>query len=116
TVAPILADPLRYDLPCQWYDPVPTDRVLELGSTVTWREYEITVHDLPGHTMFHTGFEFEVDGVRVLATGDQQTGLGVPGERREVLNYQYRNRFRVDDYPHSAQLYRRVAPGLMVSG
>src|SRR5690606_41857506 len=58
----------------------------------------------------------EVDGVRVLATGDQQAGLGGPGERREVLNYQYRNRCRVDDYRHSAQLYRRVAPGLMVSG
>ncbi|GAA4424575.1 hypothetical protein GCM10023169_21360 [Georgenia halophila] len=115
-VAPILAEPMRYDLPCQWYDPVPSDRVLPVGESFTWREYEITVHDLPGHTLFHTGFEVEVDGVRVLVTGDQQNGLGVPGERREILNYQYRNRFRVQDYRASADLYRRIAPGVMVSG
>ncbi|MFC7406201.1 MBL fold metallo-hydrolase [Georgenia alba] len=115
-VAPVLADPLRHDLPCQWYDPIRTDRVLPLGGTVRWREYEITVHELAGHTLFQTAFELEVDGVRVLATGDQQTGLGVPGDRREVLNYQYRNRFRVEDYVRSAELYRQVAPGLMVSG
>lgn len=116
TVAPILAEPMLTDLPCQWYEPIATDRVLGLGETVRWREYEITVHDLPGHTRFHTGFEFEVDDVRVLVTGDQQTGLGEVGGPREILNYQYRNRFRIEDYRTSAALYRRIAPGVMVSG
>jgi glyoxylase-like metal-dependent hydrolase (beta-lactamase superfamily II) len=116
-VAPILADPLQHDLPCRWYDPIRADRVLRLGETVSWREYEITVHDLPGHTRWAVAYEVEVDGVRVLVTGDQQDGLGVPGgRRREVLNYQYRNGFRIEDYRGSATLYRRVAPGLMVSG
>ncbi|PZF80463.1 MBL fold metallo-hydrolase [Jiangella anatolica] len=115
-VTPILEQPERYDLPCLWYDPIPVDRSLPLGESFRWHEYEITVHDLPGHTLYHAGFEFEVDGVRVLATGDQQEHLGVPGGRREVLNYQYRNLFRVGDYRRSAELYRRVAPGLMVSG
>lgn len=115
-VAPILEQPLQRDLPCQWYDAVPVDRALPLGETFTWHEYAITVHELPGHTLYAAAFEFEVDGVRVLVTGDQQDGLGVPGERREILNYQYRNRFRIDDYRASAALYRRVAPGLMVSG
>jgi hypothetical protein len=32
------------------------------------------------------------------------------------MNYQYRNLFRLGDYPRSAALYRRIAPGLMVSG
>ncbi|MFC4243651.1 MBL fold metallo-hydrolase [Gryllotalpicola reticulitermitis] len=115
-VADIMAAPLRTDLPCQWFDPIPADRRLELGGTVEWRGIRITTHDLPGHTRFAAAFEFEVDGVRVLATGDQQTGLGVPGVEREILNYQYRNRFRRDDYIDSAALYRRVAPGLMISG
>jgi glyoxylase-like metal-dependent hydrolase (beta-lactamase superfamily II) len=115
-VAPIMADPMRTDLPCQWFEPIPADRVLELGSTVEWREYSITTHDLPGHTLYAAGFEFEVDGVRVLATGDQQTADGRLGVRREILNYQYRNRFRRDDFIQSADLYRRVAPGLMVTG
>jgi hypothetical protein len=74
------------------------------------------VHDLPGHTLYAAAYEFVVDGVKVLVTSDQQVGTGIPGERREVLNYQYRNRFRIGDYRASAELYRRVAPGLMASG
>ena len=115
-VAPILADPMRYDLPCQWYDPIPSDRVLPLGESFTWHEYEITVHELPGHTRYAAAFEFEVDGVRVLVTGDQQEGLGIPGHRRDVLNYQYRNLFDTEDYRRSAALYRRIAPRVIVSG
>ncbi|WP_034623427.1 MBL fold metallo-hydrolase [Cellulomonas sp. URHE0023] len=115
-VAPVLESPAEHDLPCLWFDPVPVDRVLPLGATVSWREYEITVHELPGHTLFAAAFEVVVDGTRVLVTGDQQDGLGIPGRRREVLNYQYRNRFRVGDYRDSARLYREVAPGVMVSG
>ncbi|HLS03357.1 MAG TPA: MBL fold metallo-hydrolase [Actinomycetales bacterium] len=115
-VAPILDDPMFHDLPCQWYEPIPSDRLLPLDQEFTWREYTIKVHDLPGHTLYAAAFEFEVDGVRVLVTGDQQDGLGMPGSRREILNYQYRNRLGINDYRRSAQLYRDVAPGVMVSG
>lgn len=116
TVAPVLADPWMHDLPCQWYEPIPSDRVLPVGESFSWNEYRITVHDQPGHTLFAVAYEVEVDGVVVLFTGDQQENLGIPDVRREILNYQYRNRFRLHDYEASAALYRRVAPGLMVSG
>ena len=115
-VAEVLADPWQRDLPCQWFDPVPVDRVLPLGESFRWHEYTIGVHDLPGHTRYAAAYSVLVDGVTVLFTGDQQDGLGVPGVRREVLNYQYRNRFRPTDYRASAALYQRVAPGLMLSG
>ena len=115
-VAPILAEPMATDLPCQWFDPIPADRVLPLGGSVDWHEYTITTHDLPGHTRFAAAFEVEVDGVRVMATGDQQTALAPASGGREVLNYQYRNRFRPADYPAGAELYRRIAPGLFVTG
>jgi glyoxylase-like metal-dependent hydrolase (beta-lactamase superfamily II) len=116
TVAPILADPWRYDLPCQWYEPIVADRVVPVGGTVRWNEYEIAIHDQPGHTLFAAAFSLEVDGVTVVFTGDQQENLGIPGERHEILNYQYRNRFRLGDYVKSAELYRRIAPGLLLSG
>ncbi|MET0934179.1 MAG: MBL fold metallo-hydrolase [Mycetocola sp.] len=115
-VAPVLADPWLHDLPCQWYEPIPADRILPLGQSFEWNEYSIAVHDQPGHTLFAAAFEVFVDGVTVLFTGDQQENLGVPGERREILNYQYRNRFRLGDYRRSADLYRRVGPGLLLSG
>jgi glyoxylase-like metal-dependent hydrolase (beta-lactamase superfamily II) len=115
-IADVLEAPMRQDLPCTWYDPVPVDRRLALGEPFTWREYEITPHELPGHTLYAAAYEFVVDGVRVLATGDQQVSMGTPGGFREVLNYQYRNRFRLGDYQQSAELYRRLAPDLIITG
>ncbi|GAA0899415.1 hypothetical protein GCM10009557_75280 [Virgisporangium ochraceum] len=115
-VAAVLENPLDQDLPCTWYDPVPADRKLRLGESFTWHEYEITVHDLPGHTVYAAAYEFMVDGKRVLVTGDQQVSQGGIDGAREVLNYQYRNRQRLGDYQASAELYRRVRPDLMITG
>ncbi|WP_314505018.1 MBL fold metallo-hydrolase [uncultured Microbacterium sp.] len=115
-VAPVLADPWRQDLPCQWYDPIPADRVLPLEEPFTWNEYEISVFAQPGHTLYAVAYAVTVDGVTVVFTGDQQQGLGGRDGRRDVMNYQYRNLFRLGDYPRSAALYRRIAPGLMATG
>ncbi|MGA8116967.1 MAG: MBL fold metallo-hydrolase [Actinocatenispora sp.] len=115
-VTPVLESPRAFDLPCLWFDPIPVDRDLPVGGTVRWREYEIGVHELPGHTLYAAAFAFQVDGRRVIATGDQQTTEWRPGERPEILNYQYRNRFRIDDFRRSAELYLRLDPDLMVSG
>ena len=113
-VAPILEDPERYDLPCLWPQPIRVDRRLALDEPVAWREYELTPYALPGHTRYAAAIAFEVDGKRVLATGDQQ-GTGQQ-DGPDVLNYQYRNRFAIDDYVRSAELYRRLRPDLIVSG
>lgn len=115
-VAPVLDNPWLHDLPSQWFEPILSDRILPLGESFTWNEHTITVHEQPGHTLFAAAFELTIDGVTVLFTGDQQENLGIPGERHEILNYQYRNRFRVRDYIDSADLYRRVGPGLLLSG
>lgn len=116
-VTPILEDPTRYDLPCLWFDPIPVDRDLDFGRPVRWREYELEVFELPGHTLYASAIAFRVDGRTVVATGDQQSGDWRPGERpREMLNYQYRNRFRIDDYRRSAELYLRLRPDLLISG
>jgi glyoxylase-like metal-dependent hydrolase (beta-lactamase superfamily II) len=116
TVADVLAVPSRYDLPCLWYDPIPVDRVLEAGRPVRWHEYELTTYPLPGHTLYAVAIAVEVDGRRVVATGDQQTTTWEPGVEAEILNLQYKNRFRIDDFVASAALYRELAPDLMISG
>lgn len=115
-VAPTMADPWREDLPCQWYDAIPADRVLPLDEPFRWYEYEITAHALPGHTLYAVAYSLVVDGVTVVFTGDQQEGLGGRDGRRDIMNYQYRNLFRLGDYVRSATLFRRIAPGLMASG
>jgi glyoxylase-like metal-dependent hydrolase (beta-lactamase superfamily II) len=116
SIAPILRDPLRYDLPCLWYDPLPVDRVVPTGVPVRWHEYELTMWHLPGHTLYAVAIAFQADGSTIVATGDQQDGRWVDGQRSEVLNFQYRNRFRFDDFIDSALLYRRLAPDLLISG
>ncbi|WP_309127249.1 MBL fold metallo-hydrolase [Microbacterium sp.] len=115
-VAPTMADPWREDLPCQWYDPIVADRVLPLEEPFTWNEYTLTAHAQPGHTLYAVAYSLEVDGTKVVFTGDQQEGLGGREGRRDIMNYQYRNLFRLGDYAQSAALYRRIAPGLMASG
>jgi glyoxylase-like metal-dependent hydrolase (beta-lactamase superfamily II) len=111
-VAPVLEEPHRYDLPCLWPDPIRVDRLLPLGESFRWNEYELTPHPLPGHTLYAAAVEFEVDGRRVLATGDQ---YGLEGERA-ILNYQYRNRFRRGDFVDTGALVRRLEPDLLIGG
>jgi glyoxylase-like metal-dependent hydrolase (beta-lactamase superfamily II) len=112
-VAPILERPEVYDLPCLWFDPIPVDRVLKFEEPVRWHEYELRVHPLPGHTRYAAAYELEVDGRRVLVTGDQQSH---EASGRMIPNYQYRNRFAIDDYVATAELYRRLAPDVLLTG
>ncbi|HET9243925.1 MAG TPA: MBL fold metallo-hydrolase [Gaiella sp.] len=114
-VAPVLEEPTRYDLPCLWTEPVPADRLLPAGEAVAWHEYELTTYPLPGHTLYAAAIAFEVDGRRVLATGDQEWTPEGTGHR-DFANYYYRNRFRIDDYADSAELYRSLRPDLFLMG
>jgi glyoxylase-like metal-dependent hydrolase (beta-lactamase superfamily II) len=111
-VAPVLEEPHRYDLPCLWPEPIPVDRVLELGAPFTWREHELTAHPFPGHTLYAAAIAFEVDGKRVVATGDQYAF----GDAAALANYQYRNRFRRADYVTTARLLAELRPELVLSG
>jgi glyoxylase-like metal-dependent hydrolase (beta-lactamase superfamily II) len=110
--ADVLEEPQRFDLPCLWYEPIPIDRRLPLETPIPWHEYELTLYPLPGHTLYAVAIAFDVDGRRVLATGDQQTN----DDPRPVINYQYRNRFRYDDFVRGAELYKELRPDLIISG
>jgi hypothetical protein len=55
--------------------------------------------------------EFEVDGLRVLATGDQYQG-----DDGLAWNYVYQNRYAIGDYVATARLYQSLRPDLILSG
>lgn len=129
----VMERPSDYDLPCLWYDPIPVDRPIPLEKPIQWEEYEITLHPLPGHTLYAVAIEVVVDGARILALGDQLVDLAwlfhlfdktlpigdspfgtLPMATRQ--NYVYRNRFRVGDYRETAELYQRIRPDIMVYG
>jgi glyoxylase-like metal-dependent hydrolase (beta-lactamase superfamily II) len=109
--ADVLEHPADYDLPCLWYDPIPVDRRLTLGEPFCWEEYTFTLYPLPGHTLYAVAVAFEVDGKRVLATGDQYQG-----DDGLLWNYVYQNRYRIGDYAETARLYREQRPDLILSG
>src|SRR5690606_13961473 len=100
----VMADPDRYDLPCLWYDPIPVDRELPIGGTVRWEEYELAIHELPGHTAFAAAISFEVDGTRVVVTGDQQDMAWGRHPFPERLNHVYPGRVSLGDFVKSAEL------------
>ncbi len=110
-VAPVLSEPARYDLPCLWFDPIPVDRVLPLEQPIPWQEYTFSLHALPGHTLYAAAISFEVDGLRVLATGDQYQGAAV-----DRCNPVYQNLFQPHDYRRSAELIARLQPDLILPG
>ncbi len=109
--ADILENPAAYDLPCLWYDPIPVDRRLPVGVPFRWEEYELTFYPLPGHTRHAVAIFFEVDGCRVLVTGDEFSG-----DDGLQLNYVYQNEFEPGDYRAAAELYCMLAPDLVLSG
>ncbi len=106
----LLQQPDYYDVPCLWFEPIRLDRVLHLETPVKWEEYTLRLLPLPGHTLYAAMIFFEVDGKRVLATGDQH------GNTPEINNYVYKNRFRHYDYVECVRRYRELAPDLIISG
>jgi glyoxylase-like metal-dependent hydrolase (beta-lactamase superfamily II) len=109
--ADILEQPKRYDLPCLWYEPIPVNRRLPLETSFQWEEYTFTLYPLPGHTRYAVAIAVEVDGKRVLISGDQYQGFDTPDP-----NYVYANRFEADDFARSAALYRELQPDLILTG
>lgn len=109
--ADILESPTRFDLPCLWYDPVLVDKRLPLETPFQWEEYTFTLYALPGHTRYAVAILFEVDGQRVLVTGDQYQG-----HDGLEMNYVYANQFQIGDYVRSAALYQRLQPDLILTG
>ena len=105
----ILENPKKYNLPCMWYDPIDVNRVLPLEKKIKWEEYELTIYEHPGHTLYAAAIYFKVDGKQVLAIGDQYQEI-------EDFNYVYHNRFRISDYIASAELYKNLKPDFLISG
>ncbi len=109
--ADVLENPAAHNLPCLWYDPIPVDQRIPLEQPIPWEEYSITLYPLPGHTRYAVAIAFEVDGYRVLVTGDQYQG-----DDGAKWNYVYMGEYRIGDYTTSAHLYRRLRPDLILPG
>lgn len=62
--------PKRFKLPCLIPFPIEADRVVHDRERIQWEEYTLEFFHMPGQTEYHTGLVVEVDGQRVMFTGD----------------------------------------------
>ncbi|MCI0455590.1 MAG: MBL fold metallo-hydrolase [Gemmataceae bacterium] len=65
-----VAEPFRLRAPFLDERPVKFDRRPRDGETLTWREYRLRFHHLPGQSEYTMGVETTIDGKRCLFTAD----------------------------------------------
>jgi len=69
-MADILENPTRYRLPCLVPFPIKASRVIRNGERIQWEGFNLEFFHMPGQTQFHQGLRVEIDGKRVMFTGD----------------------------------------------
>jgi glyoxylase-like metal-dependent hydrolase (beta-lactamase superfamily II) len=69
-VATPIAEPFLLRAPFLDARPVKVDKRPKDGESLTWREYRLTFHWLPGQTEFTSGIETTIDGKRCYFTAD----------------------------------------------
>ena len=79
--------------PALWHETIPVARRLPLHESFKWEGITFTLTPMSGHTRFATLISFEIDGQRVVHTGDQifyDTGPWQAGAHM-TTNHVYKN-------------------------
>lgn len=117
TFARILANPSEYAYPCTWPHPI---AVVELKNEVPhrWREYEFSLYPMSGHTRFSSLIRIDIDGERVVATGDQYffRDISRPGTGPLSHNHVYRNGAVIGSFRDSHELLASLNPTIILPG
>lgn len=121
----ILSQPSSYNFPAMWHEAIRVEPK-PLNSPLQWEEYTFTLHPMSGHTQWSTLVEFEADGMKIAAIGDQYLWLDlespgwlnftVPGKGRCMQNHVYRNGCTLESFADSNRLMRTIAPSLVLPG
>jgi len=78
----IFEHPTRFRLPCLIPFSIMADRVLHDGEKIQWEEYTLEFFYMPGQTEFHQGLITEIDGKKVMFTGDNTWNKKYPEKTR----------------------------------
>ena len=115
--AGLLSNPEDHRFPCDWPEAIDI-RGLALDSPIEWEEYSFVLHPMSGHTRWSTLIEFEADGKKVIATGDQYFTMEnkEPGESPFMQNHVYRNGASLESIRESNQLVAQIRPDLVLPG
>jgi len=112
----VLENPRSYNIPCLIDESIIVDRVLKENETFTWEGYTFEVFHYPGQTEYHQGMSGEIDGKKVLFTGDSNVGIG--GRTLRGENFNCRNYCRLEDdegYTLCAKIAAEKRPNLILT-
>jgi glyoxylase-like metal-dependent hydrolase (beta-lactamase superfamily II) len=116
--ADLLERPWRFDRPCLWHEPIRVDRRLPTHETFDWEGIEFRLTPMSGHTRFATLISFEIDGQRVVHTGDQifyDTGAWRPGAHM-TTNHVYKNGLDMGCYHAVVDELEAIQPQWVLTG
>ena len=117
TFAHILRDPASYAFPCTWPEPIHVTALAD-RTVHRWREYEFELYPMSGHTRFSAIISLNVDGERVIATGDQYffRDFEQPGEGPAMHNHVYRNGAMLSSFGDSQSVLEQIRPTIILPG
>lgn len=108
----ILENPRNYNVPCLLPYPMRVDRSVKDGETIAWEEYELQLVHFPGQTEYHMAMAVEVDGRRVVFTGDSVGDAG-KGLVQPII---YRNLVTADSHAKCARKLAELSPDIIAGG
>ena len=117
----LLENPIHYDRPCLWHEPIPVARHIPNGETVYWEDIAITLYPMSGHTRFATLICMEIDGVRFAHTGDQiffssPDGMAFGPGAHPFTNHVYKNGLDIGCYKQTLADLRAFQPDWILTG
>lgn len=118
-VAKILEAPQQWNTPCLLEAPIRIDRRFKDGDRFEWEGFELEIVFYPGQTEFHSAILAEVDGRRVLFSGDSSYPLKryLPEKESEwMVNTVLRNSLTLAMHRKCADEFERLHPDLLCPG
>lgn len=120
-VAQVIADPAAWaSTPCCYDKAIKVQRILRDGEAFHWRGFDFEIHYAPGQTEYHSVIVGNIDGKRILFSGDNlflfnpQAG----GIEREIAiqTTVMRNSFQLEMHRRCASVMSALTPDLICPG
>lgn len=118
-VAEVIEAPHQWNTPCLLEQPIPLDRRFHDGETFEWEGFKFEIVFYPGQTEFHSAILAEIDGRRVIFSGDSTYPLKryQPEKQREwMVNTVIRNSLTFEMHQKCAEEFERLQPELLCPG
>ena len=118
-VAKVIEDPARWNTPCIMEMPVEVDRRLVDGERFEWEGFSFEIVFYPGQTEFHAAILGDIDGHRVLFSGDSTYPLKryLPEKEKEwMVNSVLRNSLTFSMHRKCADEFDRLRPDFLCPG